>query len=61
MRFSIDLVYIDRARKVRKVRPGMRPWKLSMCLFAHSVLELPVGTIAQSQTRAGDQLDFQFM
>jgi len=36
----------------------MAPWQMSMCLFAHSVLELPSGTIDQTQTRTGDQLEF---
>ena len=58
MKFTIDVVYLDRKLKVRKVRPGMAPWHLSMCLFAHSVLELPSGTIARTHTAAGDQLEF---
>jgi len=60
MRFSIDLIYISRRHKVRKVRSAVAPWKFSMCLFAHSVLELPAGTIAQTHTKAGDQLNLQF-
>ena len=31
----------------------------AMCLRAHSVLELPAGTISSTGTRAGDQLEFQ--
>jgi uncharacterized membrane protein (UPF0127 family) len=61
MQFSIDLVYLDRKRRVRKVRPALSPWKFSACLLAHSVLELPVGTIAETQTKAGDQIDIQFV
>ena len=58
MKFTIDVVYLDRKLKVLKVRPNMAPWQLSMCLFAHSVLELPTGTIDQTRTSAGDQLEF---
>ena len=58
MKFAIDVVYIDRSKKVRKTRSNMVPWRMSMCLPAHSVLELPVGTIESTQTRAGDQLEF---
>ena len=58
MKFTIDVVYVDRALKVLKVRPRMAPWQLSMCLFAHSVLELPSGTIDHTRTRTGDQLEF---
>ena len=41
MRFPIDLVYVDRKHRVRKVRSGVRPWRMSACLTAHSVIELP--------------------
>jgi uncharacterized membrane protein (UPF0127 family) len=56
MKFPIDLVYLDRGRKVRKVRHAVPAWRLSACLSAHSVLELPAGTAEQSGTKPGDQL-----
>ena len=56
MKFPIDLVYLDRNRKVRKVRANVAPWRLSACLTAHSVLELPAGTIDRTGTQPGDQL-----
>jgi uncharacterized protein len=56
MRFSIDLVYLTRDRRVRKVRGSVPPWRLSACLPAHSVLELPAGTVEKTGTRPGDQL-----
>jgi hypothetical protein len=54
MRFAIDLVYLDRKHRVRKVRSSVSPWRLSACFSAHSVLELPAGTIQASRTRCGD-------
>jgi hypothetical protein len=59
MKFPIDLVYLDRKRKVRKVRRNMAPWRVSACLLAHSVLELPAGTVEATGTTAGDQLEFE--
>lgn len=59
MKFAIDVVFVDRQRRVRKAREAMPPWRLSGCLRAHSVLELPAGTIATSGTQAGDQLQFE--
>ena len=56
MKFPIDLVYIDKGRKVRKVRHSVPPWRLSMCLTAHSILELPPGTARETGTVAGDVL-----
>jgi hypothetical protein len=57
MKFTIDVLYLDRKRKVKKVRPEMAPRRMSACLTAHSVLELPAGTIARTATQAGDQLE----
>jgi uncharacterized protein len=57
MKFAIDLIYLDRNKKVRKVRHRMVPWRVSACLTAHSILELPAGVVAASGTQAGDQLE----
>jgi hypothetical protein len=58
MRFPIDLVYLDRKKRIRKLSSDVRPWRLSACLWAHSVLELPPGTIHGTQTQHGDRLEF---
>ena len=58
MQFPIDLVYLDRNHRIKKVRSNVPPWRLSACLTAHSVLELASGTIHQTQTRPGDKLEF---
>ncbi len=58
MRFPIDLVYVDRKLRVRKVRGNVPPWRVSACLSAHSVLELAAGAAAGSKTQAGDRLEF---
>jgi uncharacterized membrane protein (UPF0127 family) len=56
MKFPIDLVYLDKRRTVRKVRHAVPAWRLSACLTAHSVLELPAGTAANTGTVVGDIL-----
>src|ERR1039458_6677634 len=58
MRFPIDLVYLDRKNKIKKVRNEVGAWRMSACLSAHSVLELPAGTIRDTQTQRGDILEF---
>jgi hypothetical protein len=58
MRFPIDLVYLDRKRRVKKIRSAVPPWRLSACLSAHSVIELAAGTICRTQTSPGDNLEF---
>jgi uncharacterized membrane protein (UPF0127 family) len=56
MRFPIDLVYLDRDLRVRKVKNNVHAWRLSACFSAHSVLELAPGTIQETRTNRGDQL-----
>ncbi|HEY1806463.1 MAG TPA: DUF192 domain-containing protein [Terracidiphilus sp.] len=57
MRFPIDLVYLDREQRIKKARSAVGPWRLSACLSAHSILELPAGTIVNTQTERGDTLE----
>ncbi len=59
MKFPIDVVFISRKREVLKLRPGMGRRALAFCLTAHSVLELPEGTIAETGTQKGDQLEYE--
>ena len=58
MKFPIDLVYVDKRRKVRKVRSRVPAWRLSACLSAHSIVELPAGSVEQTGTQVGDELVF---
>jgi hypothetical protein len=58
MQFPIDLVYLDRKNRVRKVRERVPAWRISVCLSAHSILELPAGTIRATETQAGDLVEF---
>ena len=58
MQFPLDLVYLDKKLRVKKVRSAVKAWRFSACLSAHSVLELPAGTIRDTQTQPGDVLEF---
>ncbi len=57
MRFPIDAVFIDRKKRVTKVAANLKPWRLSASLRAHSVIELPAGTAARTNTERGDQIE----
>jgi uncharacterized protein len=59
MRFPIDLIYMSRDLKVKKVRHAVGPWRLSACLTAHSLIELPAGTLKRTDTRKGDRIVFE--
>jgi uncharacterized membrane protein (UPF0127 family) len=57
MQFPIDLIYLDRKHRIKKVRSNVGPWRLSACLSAHSIIELPSGTIHESQSQPGDMVE----
>ncbi len=59
MKFPIDVVFLDKKRKVLKIRAEMPRARISFCLRAYSVLELPAGTAAATGTVPGDQLEFE--
>jgi uncharacterized membrane protein (UPF0127 family) len=58
MKFSIDLVYLDRQYRVRKIRKNVPPWRLSACLTAHSVVELAASSLRDGNLRVGDIVEF---
>jgi len=59
MKFPIDVVFLNRKKKILKIRPNMVKRRISFSILAHSVLELPAGTLEKTQTAAGDQLEFE--
>ena len=59
MKFPIDVVFLNKQKKIVKIRPAMPKWRLSFCLRAHSVLELPAGYCQSIGTGVGDQLAFE--
>ena len=60
MRFPIDVIFLDRASRVRKVIRGMRPFRLSSLVFgAREAVELPLGVIATTHTEVGDIIEIR--
>jgi uncharacterized protein len=58
MKFAIDLVYLDRQYRIRKIRRNVHPWRLSACLVAHSVIELAAGAVGENDAQPGDIVEF---
>ena len=56
MRFPIDVVFLDRDRKVVGVRRGLRPWRVAGARRAVAALELPAGAASAAGVEAGDVL-----
>jgi uncharacterized protein len=59
MRFSIDVAFLDRHFRVKRVYHRMPPFRLTRLVWgARSALELASGVLANSRTESGDELQF---
>ena len=60
MRFAIDIIALDRRGRVVDLVENLKPWRMRLpragCI---GVLELPVGSIAESGTKLGDSVRFE--
>jgi uncharacterized membrane protein (UPF0127 family) len=43
MRFTIDVVFVDREGRVRKIVRGLPPWRISASLGAYAAIEFTAG------------------
>lgn len=59
MKFVIDVAFLNKARKVVKIRREMPKRRMSLCFTGYSVLELPAGKLEKTGTQKGDQLEFE--
>lgn len=59
MRFSIDVLFIDRENKVIKILTHLKPFRISGVYFNSSfAIECPAGVLSQSATALGDEIRF---
>ena len=58
MRFTIDVLFVNKENKVVGVVERIKPFRLSPIFFKASfAIELPEGTIANARTQCGDELE----
>lgn len=57
MQYRFDAIFLDKQGTVVHLIRAMKPSRLSKIVFsAHSVLELPAGTIEATGTQIGDRI-----
>lgn len=59
MRYTLDLVFLDRDGKICRCVPGLRPGRAAGCRAARSVLELAAGSIGELGLRPGVYLHWR--
>ena len=56
MRFAIDVAFVAKDGRVRKICRALPPWRMAAALRAYAVVELAADALAQSGTSPGDVL-----
>lgn len=56
MRYPLDIVYLDRQQQISRIKPHLKPFRVSWYLLARSVIELRAGAVEALGLRAGDEL-----
>lgn len=58
MRFSIDVIYLDKRLTITKIVPALKPWRFSFGpRHTWSVLELPAGALLRVPCAVGETLE----
>jgi uncharacterized membrane protein (UPF0127 family) len=58
MKWPIDVLFLDKEYRVRKMASELSPWRIAVCWTADSVLELPAGVLKPTGTKIGDIVAF---
>ncbi|MFH0762554.1 MAG: DUF192 domain-containing protein [Candidatus Omnitrophota bacterium] len=60
MRFPIDIVFLDKNKRILRIIPSLQPFRLSGIYFnAAYAVELPAGTAEDRSSSLGDVLAFE--
>ncbi|MCF7888001.1 MAG: DUF192 domain-containing protein [Candidatus Omnitrophica bacterium] len=57
MRFPIDIIFLDREMKVKRIVNSLSPWRVVFCKDAYVTIELPVGKAKQNNISLGDKIE----
>ncbi len=57
MRFSIDVVFLNRDDEVVHLKPDLAPFRLGAAVGARSVIEMPAGRLSEIDLQVGDRLE----
>ncbi len=56
MKFSLDIIFLNRGGTIVKMIESLTPWKVSGCWASTAVLEVSAGLISNTGLQIGDQL-----
>lgn len=56
MTYPIDVVFLDRTGRIRRIVPRLAPWRVAASVGAYQTLELAAGEAARLELLAGQSL-----
>ena len=56
MQFAIDVIFVDRGGRVRRIVRRLPPWRMAAAPLAYATIELPAGTLDRYEVAIGDRL-----
>jgi uncharacterized membrane protein (UPF0127 family) len=59
MQFALDILFVDRDGRVRRIAEDVKPWRITGSLRAFATIECAAGTLARSRTRRGHRLELR--
>ena len=57
MRFPIDVVFVSKQGRIRKISRNVKPWRMSVSPGAFAVIELAAHAVGRTATAVGDHLE----
>ncbi len=57
MKFPIDIVFLDKNKKVIRICPALKPWRIVFCPKAYITIELAPQRAREVNLEPGDVLD----
>ena len=61
MRFPVDVVFLDKRYRIRRVAEHLKPNRLAVCFAAALAVELSSGALQRSESSTGDLLRFELV
>jgi hypothetical protein len=56
MQFAIDVIFVDRAGRVRRIVRRLQPWRIAASRHAYATVELAAGSLDSRDVAVGDRL-----
>lgn len=56
MQFAIDVIFVDRAGRVRRIVRRLQPWRMAASLRAYATIEMAAGALDSRDVAVGDRL-----